>query len=65
MIVAEPSDRKSAVFNQIIKVIQSFEADYNERHSIDVLKSQEEYSSLEKRYKKATKDFENGKITKD
>lgn len=65
MIVAEPSDRKSAVFNQIIKVIQSFEADYNERHSIDVLKSQEEHSSLEKRYKKASKDFENGKITKD
>lgn len=65
MIVAEPSDRKSAVFNQIIKVIQSFEADYNERHSIDVLKSQEEHSSLEKRYKKATKDYENGKITKD
>ena len=65
MIVAEPSDRKSAVFNQIIKVIQSFEADYNERHSIDVLKSQEEHASLEKRYKKATKDFENGKITKD
>ncbi len=65
MIVAEPSDRKSAVFNQIIKVIQSFEADYNERHSIDVLKNQEEHSSLEKRYKKATKDFENGKITKD
>lgn len=65
MIVAEPSDRKSAVFNQIIKVIQSFEADYNERHSIDVLKSQEEHSSLEKRYKKANKDFENGKITKD
>lgn len=65
MIVAEPSDRKSAVFNQIIKVVQSFEADYNERHSIDVLKSQEEHSSLEKRYKKASKDFENGKITKD
>lgn len=65
MIVAEPSERKSAVFNQIIKVIQSFEADYNERHSIDVLKNQEEHSSLEKRYKKATKDFENGKITKD
>ena len=65
MIVAEPSDRKSAVFNQIIKVIQSFEADYNERHSIDVLKSQEEHSSLEKHYKKATKDYENGKITKD
>ena len=65
MIVAEPSDRKSAVFNQIIKVIQSFEADYNERHSIDVLKSQEEHSSLEKRYKKASKDYENGKITKD
>lgn len=65
MIVAEPSDRKSAVFNQIIKVVQSFEADYNERHSIDVLKSQEEHSSLEKRYKKATKDYENGKITKD
>lgn len=65
MIVAEPSDRKSAVFNQIIKVIQSFEAEYNEHHSIDVLKSQEEHSSLEKRYKKATKDYENGKITKD
>ena len=65
MIVAEPSDRKSAVFNQIIKVIQSFEADYNERHSIDFLKSQEEHASLEKRYKKATKDYENGKITKD
>lgn len=65
MIVAEPSDRKSAVFNQIIKVIQSFEADYNERHSMDVLKSQEEHSSLEKRYKKATKDYENGKISKD
>ena len=65
MIVAEPSDRKSAVFNQIIKVIQSFEADYNDRHSIDVLKSQEEHSSLEKRYKKASKDYEIGKITKD
>ncbi len=65
MIVAEPSDRKSAVFNQIIKVIQAFEAEYNEHHSIDVLKSQEEHSSLEKRYKKATKDYENGKITKD
>lgn len=65
MIVAEPSDRKSAVFNQIIKVIQSFEADYNERHSIDFLKSQEEHASLEKYYKKASKDFENGKITKD
>lgn len=65
MIVAEPSDRKSAVFNQIIKVIQAFEAEYNERHSIDFLKSQEEHSSLEKRYKKASKDFENGKITKD
>lgn len=65
MIVAEPSDRKSAVFNQIIKVIQSFEAEYNDHHSIDVLKSQEEHASLEKRYKKATKDYENGKITKD
>lgn len=65
MIVAEPSDRKSAVFNQIIKVIQSFEAEYNEHHSIDVLKSQEEHSSLEKKYKKAVKDHENGKITKD
>ena len=65
MIVAEPSDRKSAVFNQIIKVIQSFEAEYNEHHSIDVLKSQEEHSSLEKKYKKASKDYENGKITKD
>ena len=65
MIVAEPSDRKSAVFNQIIKVIQSFEAEYNEHHSIDVLKSQEEHASLEKRYKKATKDYESGKITKD
>lgn len=65
MIVAEPSDRKSAVFNQIIKVIQSFEAEYNEHHSIDVLKSQEEHFSLEKKYKKAVKDYENGKITKD
>lgn len=65
MIVAEPSDRKSAVFNQIIKVIQSFEAEYNEHHSIDVLKSQEEHSSLEKKYKKAVKDYENGRITKD
>lgn len=65
MIVAEPSDRKSAVFNQIIKVIQSFEAEYNEHHSIDVLKSQEEHSSLEKKYKKASKDYENGKITKE
>ena len=65
MIVAEPSDRKSAVFNQIIKAIQAFEAEYNEHHSIDVLKSQEEHASLEKRYKKATKDYENGKITKD
>lgn len=65
MIVAEPSDRKSAVFNQIIKVIQSFEAEYNEHHSIDVLKSQEEHSSLEKKYKKAVKDYENGKITKE
>lgn len=65
MIVAEPSDRKSAVFNQIIKVIQSFEAEYNEQHSIDVLKSQEEHSLLEKKYKKAVKDYENGKITKD
>lgn len=65
MIVAEPSDRKSAVFNQIIKVIQSFEAEYNEHHSIDVLKSQEEHSLLEKKYKKAVKDYENGNITKD
>ena len=65
MIVAEPSDRKSAVFNQIIKVIQSFEAEYNEHHSIDVLKSQEEHSSLEKKYKKASKDYENWKITKE
>lgn len=65
MIVAEPSDRKSAVFNQIIKVIQAFEAEYNEHHSIDFLKSQEEHVSLEKRYKKATKEYENGKITKD
>ena len=65
MIVAEPSDRKSAVFNQIIKVIQSFEVEYNEHHSIDVLKSQEEHSSLEKKYKKASKDYENGKITKE
>lgn len=65
MIVAEPSDRKSAVFNQIIKVIQSFEAEYNEHHSIDVLKSQEEHASLEKKYKKAIKDYDNGKITKD
>lgn len=65
MIVAEPSDRKSAVFNQIIKVIQSFEAEYNDHHSIDVLKSQEEHASLEKKYKKATKDYDNDKITKD
>lgn len=65
MIVAEPSDRKSAVFNQIIKVIQSFEAEYNEHHSIDVLKSQEEHALLEKKCKKAIKDYENGKITKD
>ena len=65
MIVAEPSDRKSAVFNQIIKVIQSFEAEYNEHHSINVLKSQEEHALLEKKYKKAIKDYENGKITKD
>ena len=65
MIVAEPSDRKSVVFNQIIKVIQSFEAEYNEHHSIDILKSQERHSLLEKKYKKAVKDYDNGNITKD
>ena len=65
MIVAEPDDRKSSVFNQIIKVIQSFEAEYNEHHSIDVLKSQEEHiHPLRKSIKKLLRTMKTERLQK-
>lgn len=61
MVVAEPSERKSAVINQMIKVIQAFEINYNEAHSLEREKSEIEYQSLINKRNKLVKDIEKGK----
>ncbi len=63
MIVAEPSDRKSAVLSQMVKVINAFEASYNEKHSIELQKNHDEYSRLISQKNKVIKDLEKGKAT--
>ena len=63
MIVAEPSDRKSAVLSQMIKVINAFEANYNDKHSIELQKNHDEYARLLSQKNKVIKDLEKGKAT--
>lgn len=46
MVVAEPSERKSAVINQMIKVIHAFEANYNEAHALEREKTKSNISRL-------------------
>lgn len=46
MIVAESIERKSAVINQKVKVIYSFEINYNDAHSLEREKSEIEYQAL-------------------
>ena len=65
MIVAEPSDRKSAVLLQMIKVINAFEANYNETHSLELEKNHDEYSRLTSAKAKVLKNLEKGKATQD
>lgn len=63
MVVAEPSERKSAVINQMIKVIHSFEMNYNEAHSLEREKSEIEFQNLIAKRNKLVKDVEKGKAT--
>ena len=63
MVVAEPSERKSAVINQMIKVIHAFEINYNEAHSLEREKSELEYQALITKRNKLVKDVEKGKAT--
>lgn len=58
MVVAEPSERKSAVINQMIKVIHAFETNYNEAHALELEKSEIEYKSLIAKRNKLVKDVE-------
>ena len=61
MVVAEPSERKSAVINQMIKVIHAFELNYNESHALEREKSEIEYQALISKRNKLVKDVEKGK----
>lgn len=61
MVVAEPSERKSAVINQMIKVVHAFEMNYNEAHSLEREKSELEYQALITKRNKLSKDVEKGK----
>jgi hypothetical protein len=65
MIVAEPSDRKSAVLNQMIKVIHAFEANYNNSHQTELQKNHDEYNRLKNQKAKILKDLENDKATQE
>jgi hypothetical protein len=65
MIVAEPSDRKSAVLNQMIKVIHAFEANYNNSHQTELQKNHDEYNRLKNHKAKILKDLENNKATQE
>ena len=65
MIVAEPSDRKSAVLNQMIKVIHAFEANYNTSHQTELQKNHDEYNRLKNQKAKILKDLENDKATQE
>lgn len=58
MVVAEPSERKSAVINQMIKVIHAFEANYNEAHALEREKNEIEYQSLVAKRNKLSKSYE-------
>lgn len=61
MVVAEPSERKSVVINQMIKVIHAFETNYNEAHALEREKSEIEYQSLIAKRNKLVRDVEKGK----
>jgi len=65
MIVAEPSDRKSAVLNQMVKVIHAFEANYNNSHQTELQKNHDEYNRLKNHKAKILKDLENNKATQE
>ena len=65
MIVAEPSDRKSAVLSQMAKVLNAFEASYNDKHSLELQKNHDEYSRLLSKKSKLIKDLEKGKATEE
>lgn len=63
MVIAEPSDRKSAVISQMCKVIHAFEASYNESHANELIKNHDEYARLIAKKNKIVKDIEKGKAT--
>lgn len=48
VIVAEPSERKSAVISHMIRAVQQFEATYNQQHSGAIERSKLEKRMLEK-----------------
>ena len=65
VIVAEPSERKSAVISLMTSVVHSYEADYNTQHSGAVERSRAEKRVLERQQKQVEDLVVKGKATMD
>lgn len=65
VIVAEPSERKSAVISLMTSVVHSYEADYNMQHSGAVERSRAEKRVLERQQKQVEDLVVKGKATMD
>lgn len=48
LCIAKPSERKSTILSKVAGPINSYEADYNRRHALDIENSQNEYAVLTK-----------------
>ncbi len=48
LCIAKPSERKSTILSKVAGPINSYEADYNRRHALDIENSQNEFSLMEK-----------------
>ena len=48
LCIAMPSERKSTILSKVAGPINSYEADYNRRHALDIENSRNEYAIMEK-----------------
>lgn len=65
MVVAEPSDRKSAVLSQFNKIISAFEIQYNKDHEIDYEMNRIELKELKEERNNVIKRHKNKEATDD
>ena len=65
LVIAAPSERKSAVTNMMVRPLNEYEIRYNRDHAVDVETSRMEKKVLERRQKAVIEEFSKGKADQD